>query len=195
MNVSDTTAAGTTRASSKSSIGDSEDGRGRIIDGDDVTPGETDEQYITGSRGITYRHKRNGSNSGVGAGGEGGLSPKPKKLSFPDYNSEQAQSAWDLSPRKYEIQHSEQMGTTSNSDSSRGPRGRANGAAATVHHSESLSVLNRRSFNFEEFFVHAAISPPQFPTAKGGCAENSRSSGSCLAHEAIGAADVLKEKK
>lgn len=96
-----------------------------------------------------------GETSGIGRNSRG--VPK-KKLSFPDYNSKKAQSAWDLSPRKFEQE-------TISADN------------REVVHSESLSVLNRRSFNFEEFFVHAD------------------NSGSSLAQEAINAADVLKEKK
>ena len=97
-----------------------------------------------------------GETSGIGRNSCTGV-PK-KKLSFPDYNSEKAQSAWDLSPRKYE----QETIAVDNGE---------------VVHSESLSVLNRRSFNFEEFFVHAD------------------NSGSSLAQEALNAADVLKEKK
>lgn len=75
------------------------------------------------------------------------------KLSFPSYDGK-AHSAWDLSPRKFEQE--------------------TNGE---IVQSESLSVLNRRSFNFEEFFVHAD------------------NSGSLLAQEASDAADILKEKR
>ena len=104
-------------------------------------------------------NSRQSSQSSVDGGDENSQNRIPKKLSFPDYNSEKAQSAWDLSPRKYE----QETISVNNGE---------------VVHSESLSVLNRRSFNFEEFFVHAA-----------------NNSGSSLAQEAINAADVLKEKK